>query len=146
MPGGVTTRAAEASQEPHWAQKLLGDLSHMQKVLPSKTELAKHYFSAGKTGNRNQLFRDIGQEVTAIWDHAGIPTMTQCGVFNKVQRFFDSKPFQYFLKNHDFQTGTNFDQLFDIASCRCFSSLSKIEDSHLIKCKCPSGKKYCPVF
>ena len=67
MPGGVTTRAAEASQEPHWAQELLGDLCPMPaNFLPSKTDLAKHYFSIGTNGNRKQLLKDMAQQITAV--------------------------------------------------------------------------------
>lgn len=95
----------------------------------------------------------IAKHIMALWNAANIPTMTEKAVVNLIQQ----KRRQYLadkiklkrLSESSLSTSSRpstpntsmLNELFDIASCKCFMLLTNVENLHEYKCKCLPSKK-----
>lgn len=96
---------------------------------------------------------DIAGHIITLWKESNIPTITEKSVVDLIK----TKRTDYFAalkrkKRHLLSSSLNpspsslnhveiLNELFDIASCKCFRLLTNIENLHEYKCKCPTKKK-----
>ena len=103
---------------------LFGSNLMSTRILPTYIDLYKHYLSIFN-GEKKSSRKNIINMVIQIWNKASLPTFTYCSITNKVDnylykadklnKFINRSSFKEKLENHI----SNFDKLFDIASCKC---------------------------
>ena len=141
-----STRAASAAQGPHWSQELLGVPRDLPDCfLPTYSDLVRYYFWS--SARINEKCTAMARHTIRLWEKAGIPALSEKGVFLQIQRFFQgkSKPgvanFKYFEKKHALNGSEDFNVLLDIAKCKCFASISSFEDCNQGDCSCKENEK-----
>ena len=87
-----------------------------------------YFYKRSLPGNIKQhsVASYVAADVKSAWDSATIPTVSQSSLTNKIQKYITKAQniFKVKVENRNsesfFEDINNFDQLFDIATCKCY--------------------------